>query len=283
MSTDLTSYTTVLTNAIAAVTALIAATAGLCALLRAKRQPRILQPEARLAPAHAVIYVSENGHGGSARDNRMSGVTYVPQGSMTQIPRWVSSTRTPLIIISVLLVAILQLVLRRSWELAPVGEGSLPTIAEASAIVVDEHSHVVAFTLSGQADPPRNLSGAGMTVNVYAQRVGDVSNLHEWIKVGEGVVNSSGSWSAKFTMRGSIDGVMGDGSSLFHVTAVCVPTGVSAGNAVTLADLDTMGRSAIVTVAPRRLSSYRVTPPVAIPSTKTTLTTKRVASRTRWR
>jgi hypothetical protein len=335
MATDL---ATVFTNAATAVTALVAATAGLIALVRGRRS-------ARVASAPALMYVASGGAATPAGDLECHRpMSNAPVGTITELPRWTSSTKTPIVIIFVLLIAISSALLRRSSDVGPVSERAVPMIAHAE-FTYDGSGNIV-FSVAGTYDDldgmtgvsiptsssersdfswvadlenvsglrwdptvsdleqPAGLVAARLTlrtgdvsaydragnliattdaygvtttrstyaiaraggdvtpvnqrmVYVYANGlVADVRNTDTWVKIGEGTLTPSGSWS----VVGSVpDGwSRTDTTRLANANISLAAIVVSSEDAAivtttsTLADLDAMGRSEIVTVLLRR-------------------------------
>jgi hypothetical protein len=257
MSTDLSSYTSIVTQAIAAVTALVAAVAGLLAAARLRRRTIV-------APATTLIYVASGSvaapTGDLAFHRPMSGA---PQGTVTTIPRWVSSTRTPLLIIVVLLIAIFDMTLfQRTSDIAPVLRDVAPVIADARVFTYDEAGRVIMLKVSGTWDQAAEDILYNKAIAVYARGVGDdVQNIDTWIKIGEGTLNKSGAWSVLGTLSG--DGsntatTILDTADISLAAIVVSPTDAPDGekpdvkNTMTLAELDAYGRSQVVVVAVRR-------------------------------
>src|SRR3954452_21342068 len=109
MGSDLSSYVTVFTESAKVTTALVAAIAGLLAILRFRRR-------APVHPAPSTVYVASGGAPVEMHDDVSLSMRAVARGTVTRVPRWMSSTRTPLILIAILTVAIATVLLNRERE-----------------------------------------------------------------------------------------------------------------------------------------------------------------------
>jgi len=167
MSVDLSSVVSAFTESTNAVSAMIASLVTLFGVLRFKRRARaevapvaLVRGGAGVATSH---YVSNgSAHGALAVPAPPSATIYAPQGTITRLPRWVTSTHTPLVIIALLLIALVDVtLLQRTSDVRPVPEHVAPVIADASAtayvydtngnITSDGHGTIV-FTVSGTWD-----------------------------------------------------------------------------------------------------------------------------------
>jgi len=140
MGADISSYVTVLTDSTNAVSAMIASLVTLFGVLRFRRRAR-----AEIAPAAVVrgsaggglatlLYVSNAvPHDMMANPGSPSGTIYAPQGTVTKLPRWATSTFTPLAIIVVLLFALFDMQRTSHVERVPVHIA--PVITDARAFI----------------------------------------------------------------------------------------------------------------------------------------------------
>lgn len=338
MSADLSSLVTAFTESTNAVSAMIASLVTLFGVLRFKRRAPAAIAAAAVVGRSAgaglgtMVYASNAvPQAAMATPGLPSATIYAPQGTVTKLPRWVTSTHTPLVIIAILLIALFDM--RRTPDVEPLPVHVAPVITDASASVyeydrdgnlVSYRDRYITFNVAGSYDglgrmtrvsiPTSSnersdfswvadfekVSGVGLDravfdleqpaglvaarlrlrtgdvstysiarvggdstpgtncmVYVYALGLGDdVRNTNTWMKIGEGTLTPSGSWSVVGSVSG--DGSMSSTPRLadanISLTAIVVSSDDAAGvsTTLTLGDLDAMGRSKIVTVVPHR-------------------------------